>query len=72
MASASSVWSYPLTGDMAGDRLAQAHDFNTEVHRISGLDASAPLVVAANTRTAGSIAQAISQAGDTTTVTRTS
>lgn len=71
MATAASVWAYPMAGATAGQRMAQAASLNTEVHRISGLDASAPLVVAANTRTAGSIAQAISQAGETTTVTRT-
>ena len=71
MATAASIWAYPLTGSAAGQRMAQAGALNTEVHRISGLDAAAPLVVAANTRTAGAIAQTIATAGETTTVTRT-
>lgn len=71
MTTAASVWAYPLAGAIAGQRMAQAASLNTEVHRISGLDAASPLVVAPTARTAGSIVQAISQAGDSTTVTRT-
>lgn len=42
-----------------------------ELGKIHGLDAAAPLVVSPTTRTAGSIEQSISTAGDVVTVTRT-
>lgn len=71
MANAASVWAYPLAGTTAGQRTAQAHLTTTEVHRISGLAAAAPLVVGPSSRAAGAIAQAITTAGATTTLTRT-
>ena len=71
MAKAESVWSFPLSDTPAGQRMTQAGLANAEIHRISGLDAAAPLIVSPATRTAGAISQALTTAGATTTLTRT-
>lgn len=71
MATAAGVWSFSLSGVSAGTRLVQANQDGEEIHRISGLDAGAPLSVSAGSRVSGSISQTISTLGDTTTVTRT-
>lgn len=72
MANASSVWSYPLTGQPAAERLADARQAGAEIHRISGLDAAAPLAVSPAMRQAGAIVQMIAEADGQTTLTRVS
>lgn len=65
------VWNYVLpNGQTAGEMLMALMTLADELHRIHGLQPSAPLTVGQTSRQAGGIVQAISESGGVVTVTR--
>lgn len=70
MANAAGVWAFALSGAAASQRMVDAHLEADEVHRISGLNAAAPLVVSPTGRQAGAITQSVAEVAGTTTITR--
>ncbi len=65
------VWDFTLSnGRAAGVVLVEAHERHEELHLVHGLAAGDPLEVAQNSRTAGVVDQAITEAGGTVTVER--
>jgi hypothetical protein len=69
---AAAVWNAYLSNGMsAGATLVAVHAMLSELHLIHGLTAGSPLSVAATSRTAGPVSQAIVESGGSVTVTRT-
>jgi hypothetical protein len=71
-ASAAQIWAYTLSNGLsAGATLVAVHAMLSELHLIHGLTLGSPLAVTDATRTAGAVAQTISEAAGVVTVART-
>lgn len=60
----------PPTPALTNEQMQQLYVWIQELHRIHGLESGVPLVVTPTQRTAGTITQHVSEAGDTVTVER--
>lgn len=60
----------PPSGALSDDEMRQMFNWVNDLARIHGLVAGEPLVVTPTTRSAGAVAQTISESGQTVTVTR--
>jgi hypothetical protein len=70
-ATAAQIWAYVLpNGKSAGQNLAEVNTWLYELHLIHGLRAGSPLAVTETARTAGAVAQTISEAAGVVTVAR--
>ena len=67
---AQQVFAVPVAGIAAGVRLVALHSFVLEMHKIHGLDISAPLTLSEVQRAAGTIVQSISEADGEVTYVR--
>jgi hypothetical protein len=66
------IWNYVLSNGLTAEQnLVQIYAWLDELHKVHGLQAAFPLVVAPTLRSAGAlIQQVIANVGDTVTVTR--
>ena len=71
-ATAAQIWAYTLSNGLsAGATLAAVHSLLSELHLIHGLKFGSPLAVTSSARTAGAVAQTITEAAGVVTVART-